>query len=40
MAGLYQLLDGSDYAVALKDDERPEATALKSTHAVDLARWQ
>jgi hypothetical protein len=36
MAGLYQLLDGSDYRVALKDDDNPKATALKSTHAVDV----
>jgi hypothetical protein len=40
MAGLYQLLDGSDYAVALKDDTCPERAWLETTHAVDLARWQ
>jgi hypothetical protein len=40
VGGFYQLLDGSDYRVALKDDQRPDRAWLASTHAVDLARWQ
>jgi hypothetical protein len=37
--GTYQLLDGSDYVLVIKDDEAPETTALESPVAVDVEAW-
>jgi hypothetical protein len=40
MAGFYQLLDGSEYVVALNEDTRPEHAWVETTHVVYHARWQ
>jgi hypothetical protein len=40
MIGTYQLLDGSDYFVALKPDADPGRAWLECIRAVNPARWQ
>jgi hypothetical protein len=40
MVVTFQLLDGSDYGLVLKDGVDPDQAWLESALAVDLARWQ